>query len=131
MGMTYEQFWEQDCKLVVPYRKAFKIRQDQINNTAWLNGLYIWKALQCAPIFVNGFMPRGARVEPYFEKPIDFTPEKKKPRNRAEENERKTQETIGFMNMLMNRFNQQNKRNRQEKENALKQQEQDGPPGKE
>ena len=45
MGMTYRQFWDEDCRLVVPYRQAYKIRQEEINRTAWLNGLYIQRAV--------------------------------------------------------------------------------------
>lgn len=103
--MTYEQFWEQDCLLVIPYRKAYQIQHDQINYEAWLNGLYIWKALQSAPIFVNGFMPKGARVDPYFEKPLDFKTDKK--RNKAKENEQKMQNAVDYMQGIASRFNRQ------------------------
>lgn len=72
MGMTYRQFWLEDCRLVEPYRKAYKLRQEEINRNAWLQGLYIFKALQCAPITVNGFAPKGFNLEPYPNKPIDF-----------------------------------------------------------
>lgn len=123
MGMTYEQFWEQDCLLVIPYRKAYHIQQEAINYEAWLNGLYIWKALQCAPIFVNGFMPKGATIEPYFDKPIDFMPKKK--RSKAEENEQKQQNAVDFMQKLASTFNRQFAAKR-----AAKQQSTD-PPGKE
>lgn len=72
MGMTYEQFWEQDCSLVIAYRKAYKLRQEEKNREAWLHGLYIFKALQCAPITVNGFAPKGFNLEPYPSQPIEF-----------------------------------------------------------
>lgn len=72
MGMTYEQFWLQDCSLVIAYRKAYKLRQEEKNREAWLNGLYIFKALQSAPITVNGFAPKGTQLEPYPSQPIEF-----------------------------------------------------------
>lgn len=78
MGMTYEQFWLQDCSLVTAYRKAYKIRQEEINRNAWLNGLYIFKALQTAPVTVNGFAPKGYKLEAYPNKPFDFKPKKPK-----------------------------------------------------
>ena len=78
MGMTYEQFWQQDCSLVVAYREAYRIRQEEKNRAAWLQGLYIYKALQCAPQFVQGFIPKGTKIEPYPKQPIDFTPKRKK-----------------------------------------------------
>lgn len=112
MGMTEEQYWDKDCTLVIAYRKAYKIRQEEINYHAWLNGLYVWKALQTAPVFVNGFMPKGARVDQYFEKPIDFTPERKKPKVPA--NEQKMQNGIAFMTKLAAMFNSQRDRKKQE-----------------
>ena len=111
MGMTEEQFWDRDSTLAIPYRKAYRIRQEEINYSAWLQGLYIWKALQTAPIFVNGFMPKGARVEPYFDKPIDFTPEKKP---KVSANEQKMQNAVNFMTQLAARFNGQIDRKKQE-----------------
>ena len=78
MGMTYEQFWKQDCSLVIAYRKAYRIRQEEINRNAWLNGLYIFKALQTAPVTVNGFAPKGYTPEPYPSKPFDFAPQMEK-----------------------------------------------------
>ena len=29
MGMTYEQFWYGESSMVIPYRKAFQIRQEE------------------------------------------------------------------------------------------------------
>lgn len=78
MGMTYEQFWQQDCSLVIAYREAYRIRQEEMNRSAWLNGLYLFKAMLAAPITVNGFAPKGTKLEAYPNKPIDFTPQKPK-----------------------------------------------------
>jgi len=113
MGMTDKQFWDEDCALVVPYRKAYQLKQEEKNYTAWLNGLYIWKALQTAPIYVNGFMPKGASVEPYYEKPIEFAKPKKK-ENKLQEHERMKQNGIDFMNKLAGTFNRQFEKKQQE-----------------
>lgn len=78
MGMTDKQFWEEDCALVIPYRKAWKIKQEEQNRFAWLQGLYVYRALQSTPIVVYGFAKKGEKIEPYPGKPFDFdaTPEK-------------------------------------------------------
>ena len=34
MGMTYDQFWKGDCTLVIPYREAYRIRQEEMNRMA-------------------------------------------------------------------------------------------------
>lgn len=72
MGMTYRQFWLEDCRLVIAYREAYKLKQEEANRSAWLNGLYLAKALGSVPIFVQGFIPKGTQIEPYPGKPIDF-----------------------------------------------------------
>lgn len=113
MGMTDKQFWDEDCALVIPYRKAYQLKQEEKNYSAWLNGLYIWKALQTAPIFVNGFMPKGASIEPYFDKPIEFAKPKQKG-SKVSENAQKMQNGINFMNKVAGIFNKQFERKRQE-----------------
>lgn len=113
MGMSEEQFWDRDCLLVIPYRKAYQIRQEEANNNAWLQGVYIMQALQSVPVFVNGFMPRGARLQKYFDKPIDFTPVRKK-KTVQETNTEKKNNAISFMEKLAGRFNSQFDRKAQE-----------------
>lgn len=47
MGMSYEQFWDYEPKLVIAYRKADEIRRRRMNEELWLNGLYTADALNC------------------------------------------------------------------------------------
>lgn len=82
IGMTYEQFWEQDCTLVKYYRKAAQIRQDLKNQEAWLQGAYIYEALvDASPVF-HSLAKKGTKPLPYREKPYDIysrnNPEKRK-----------------------------------------------------
>ena len=103
MGMTYEQFWEQDCSLVIAYRKAYKLRQEEKNREAWLHGLYILKALQSGAITVNGFAPKGYSPEPYPNQPIDFTPVKPKTEQEKLDEEVKARSErikLGMMNFI-------------------------------
>ena len=53
MGMTAHEYWDEDCHLVVGYRKAYEIKKDETNATAWLYGLYVYNALTVA--LNNGF----------------------------------------------------------------------------
>ena len=70
IGMTYEQFWEQDCELVKYYRKAAQIKQELRNQDAWLHGMYIYEALvDVAP----SFRAMGAKKPmPYRKEPFDL-----------------------------------------------------------
>lgn len=45
MGMSYEQFWIDDPKLVIAYRKADEIRKRRVNEELWLAGIYTAEAL--------------------------------------------------------------------------------------
>ena len=69
IGMTYEQFWEQDCTLVAAYRKANKIKRDVDNQHLWLQGLYFYEALCCASPILTAFPKKGAKPTPYRSEP--------------------------------------------------------------
>lgn len=70
--MTYEQFWEQDCNLVIYYRKASQIRQDLKNQEAWLQGAYIYEALvDASPVF-RSLAKKGTKPTPYRDAPYEL-----------------------------------------------------------
>ena len=71
MGMSYAMFWNGDCDAVRMYRKAYEVRQDQMNLEAYLHGLYVYEALcDVSPIF-RAFS-RATRPNPYPDKPYDL-----------------------------------------------------------
>ena len=45
IGMTYEQFWENDPSLAKYYREADKLRNERKNTDAWIQGMYIYDAV--------------------------------------------------------------------------------------
>lgn len=104
MGMTWEQFWEQDSALVKDYREAKKLRIDEENYIAWLHGLYIYEALcKASPLF-RAFSKSGTTAMPYPEKPHEF--ERRKPMTEEEENEQKMRAGMAYMQRMTARFNQ-------------------------
>lgn len=69
IGMTAEQFWEQDCTLVKYYRRAAEIRQELKNQDAWLQGVYFYEALgDIAPV-LHAFAKKGTKPTPYRKEP--------------------------------------------------------------
>ena len=48
IGMSSAEYWEGDPSLARYYRKAYRIKQDEINNNAWLQGVYIYDAVSTA-----------------------------------------------------------------------------------
>jgi hypothetical protein len=81
IGMTYEQYWDGDNELPRYYRKAEKMRQEQNNHNAWLNGLYVFDAVMSAMSHMN---KNKSDHKNYAEKPYDFTPKKEENKVEAE-----------------------------------------------
>lgn len=73
IGMTYEQFWEQDCGLVKAYWEAEQLREERENRHAHLQGLYIYEALCCVSPVLNAFAKKGTKPIPYRSEPYAIT----------------------------------------------------------
>ena len=76
-----------DCELVRAYRKAYEYKQEYDNSQLWLQGLYIYKALEAQRPGWNFWSKRPPKPEPYLEKPIAITEELKE-RYRIEETQK-------------------------------------------
>lgn len=101
MGMSYEEFWEKESWLTHSYRKAQKIRYDDINYSAWLNSLYMHHALMSGvPVILNGIAKTHIDLPKFPEKPFDFSEFDKK------KQEKKQQELAkARMQMIAEQFN--------------------------
>ena len=74
LGMTYNEFWHGDAKLVEVYRKAAELRDRRRNQEMWLQGMYIYEALcDASPLF--RFSMKGGTVKPapYVKEPYPVT----------------------------------------------------------
>lgn len=103
MGMTYAQFWEQDCALVIPYRKAFQIRQEHENRLAWLQGMYIYEALCDVSPVLHAFAKSGTTVRPYPDRPYEFQTKQRKA-SAVETEQANIDKVSNYMNDLASRF---------------------------
>lgn len=73
IGMTYDQFWNQDVCLVKAYREADKIKRDLRNQDLWLQGAYIYEAiLDAAPVLRFSLNRKPPKPIPYRDQPIDI-----------------------------------------------------------
>ena len=45
IGMSYDEFWNQDATLVRAYRKAEELKRRRQNEMLWMQGLYVRDAL--------------------------------------------------------------------------------------
>ena len=90
IGMTYDQYWNDDPTLVKYYRKADEIRKERTNETLWLQGMYIYEALCDVSPVLHAFAKKGTKPQPYSERPYSITAEQVK--RAKEEKERKIAE---------------------------------------
>ncbi|RDY21443.1 hypothetical protein [Criibacterium bergeronii] len=67
IGMTPEQYWEQDCLLVKYYREAEEIRRERKNQEMWLQGMYYYDALMRVSPILRAFAKKGTKPQPYVE----------------------------------------------------------------
>lgn len=78
IGMTYEQFYNDDPLLVRAYHKAEKLRTENKNTFEWLQGLYFYEALTVGlSKFSAGLAGKQSKAE-YRKEPIRITPKTEK-----------------------------------------------------
>lgn len=73
IGMTADEFWNQDCALTKYYRKAHAMRLDRKNEELWLQGLYIYEALCDVSPILHAFAKPGTKPQSYPNEPYPRT----------------------------------------------------------
>ncbi len=85
IGMTYDEFWNQDVRLVEVYRKAAELRDKRRNQELWLQGMYIYEALcDASPLFRFSTKKGSIKPEPYVKEPYPITASEVKEREERE-----------------------------------------------
>ena len=78
-GMSAKEFWENTPELIWAYRKSYidkiKLQQETDNFNAWLNGLYVFNAVNTS-IYNNFGRKETQQTLNYIEKPYDFSKSK-------------------------------------------------------
>lgn len=92
MGMTYEQYWYEDPLMVRAFYKANQIRQQRINEEAWLYGAYVYRALDAT--VGNMMRKKGSQPSEYPQKPIEAETKDPSFETRIEKEQREEQEIV-------------------------------------
>lgn len=71
LGMTYDEFWNQNVDMVRAYRKADEMKRRRENEILWLQGLYVRDALVCT--VGNMFSGKNAQKHEYPKEPYPIT----------------------------------------------------------
>ena len=71
IGMTYDEFWNQDVAMVRAYRKAYELKRRQQNDALWLQGIYVRDALLAT--VGNMFADKNSNKNEYPTEPYPIT----------------------------------------------------------
>ena len=93
MGMTWTQFWIDEPKLAIAYRKADAIRKRRTNEELWLEGLYFAEALSAT---VGNMFSKGQKHQ-YPTEPYPLTEDEQKERREREEKARMERMKAAFI----------------------------------
>lgn len=109
IGMTASEYWDGDSGLVVAYRDAYKLKQEQKNYEMWLQGCYTYEAIVRVSPILHAFAKKGTKPIPYLDSPIPLSDEQAT--KQAENKEKVQQEKIkNKMQGFAERFNSKFKR---------------------
>ena len=111
--MSYAEYWEGDPKLAQYYRKAYRIKQEEINNNAWLQGMYVYDAISTA--LYNALRGMGKSKPPakdYAKQPYEFKNKVKSEAEKAKEVEIEQEKAAAWMEnfLLINQNKSQSHR---------------------
>ncbi len=97
-GMSTREFWEDNPDLLWAYRKSYidkiKLQQETDNFNAWLNGLYVFNAVNTS-MYNNLVRKETQQPLNYIEKPYDFSKSKEDyEKEKVEERENSIKEQL-------------------------------------
>lgn len=100
IGMTYDQYWYGDVRMVEAFREADRLRKEQMNYELWLQGLYVFDAVSCA--VQNGNRTKQSDpISKYAEQPYEiFKKEPTKEEREAQEKAERLQAKLYMQQMM-------------------------------
>lgn len=99
IGMTYEQYWYGDVRMVEAFREAERFRQERMNTEQWLQGLYYYNAVCCA--LQNAFRKKSDPPAKYPDEPYDIFPKKETRQEREAREEQERLQAKLYMSQMM------------------------------
>lgn len=98
IGMSFAEYWEGDPILAQYYRKAYRVKQEEINNNAWLQGMYIYDAISTAlHNALRGFGKQKPPAKDYAKQPYELYKKNKTEQEKAKEVEIEQEKAAAWM----------------------------------
>lgn len=69
-GMTYDEFWFGDPKLVKYYREYYKLKLREEDRYMWKQGMYVYEALCDVSPVLHAFSKKGTKPLQYRSQPM-------------------------------------------------------------
>jgi hypothetical protein len=76
LGMTYNEYWNEDPTIVKFYRECDKLKNKRIDEQLWMQGMYIYEALCDVSPILHAFSKGGTKPLPYSDRPYSQKNEK-------------------------------------------------------
>lgn len=90
IGVPYDLYWNSnDPEILREYIEADKLRQERMNNEAWLHGAYVAHAISAT--IGNAFLKKGAKPAEYPQQPIEII---KREKTEAEKEKQEEQDAL-------------------------------------
>lgn len=70
IGMSLTEYFDGDSMLARYFRQAYQVKQEQDDYSAWLQAVYIYKAIDCALYNNPPLMKRGREARKFYDKPF-------------------------------------------------------------
>lgn len=112
LGMSYDEYWNCKPTRYKAYRKAHELKNEQRNQEMWLQGFYVYKAIETALHNQPAFATKPPKPVSYLQEPIPLKPlseEEKAKRTEAEE-EKKLADFQKYLTDLQKNWEKKNGR---------------------
>lgn len=106
IGMSSAEYWTGDPSLVRYFRKAYEMKQEEFNNNAWLQGMYIYDAVSTA--LHNALRGKNTKAREYAKQPYKFGNKEKSEAEKAKEVEVEQGKAAAWMENFV-RINQKSR----------------------
>ena len=98
--MTYDQYWYGDPLMVRAFYKADRLRQERMDEEAWLHGKYVMEAIDST--IGNAFRKTSQDPSKYPEEPFSLTLKRQEEEEKSErEKEREAQWALAWMSSFV------------------------------
>lgn len=97
IGMTMREYWDGPPRLARYYREAHRLKMEEDNQKAWMQGLYIKAALDASLSSIFG--KKGSKKGKYLDKPLEIF--EKREREKKDAAIRERQKAIDYFNGLI------------------------------